>query len=306
MSSVKTWRRAAFVSYCLAGLAVVCAGYASATAAANLAAMDAVIPKVDQGEIQAKSPVVSLSLPPGQLDLMAQMPPDWGLVGSQVMPSVVSIFGISKSRGQAAEGNRAWAIPGVKTNTATDLMTRYRAWQANWAELDDKRVWRQLGAGFAIQDGRYVLTAAHVLDGRSELKIQLSDGSFRAVRVVGVNESRDVGVLIIYGDPLPVANIAEKMPRPGQSIMVVGSPAGYGFSVASGLVSGYNSDGSMLQRDKFMLLSAPVVGGDSGGPVFNARGEVVGVVSYGNIYCQSIPIGRAVAVAQAILQGKRY
>lgn len=306
MSSVKTWRRAAFVSYCLAGLAVVCSGYFSVTAAANLAAMEGMAPTVDQGEIKAKRPVASFTLPPEQLDLMAQMPPDWSRVGTQVLPSVVSIFGISRSRGHAAEWNRAWAIPGVTTNTATYLMTRYRAWHANWKELDGKRAWWQLGAGFAINDGGYILTAAHVLDGISDLKIQLSDGSFRTVRVVGVDESRDVGVLIVYGDPLPTASIAEKMPRPGQEIMVVGAPAGYGFSIASGLVSGYNSDGSVLQRDKFMLLSAPVDGGNSGGPVVNARGEVVGVTSYGRVYTQAIPIGRAVAVAQAILQGKRY
>lgn len=305
MSRVNAWRRVAMAVYGLAGVSVVCAGYASATAAGNLAAVGVMQSETDQAQIAVTQPAEAFFPPPGVLDEQGPAA-DWPSVAKQVMPSVVSVLTIQNLRGLAADHNRVWAIPGVTRNAATELMTRYRAWQADWRLADGQRQWRRNGAGFAIEDGRYVLTAAHVIEGAAEAKIQLSNGTFRAARIVGMDEARDIAVLLIDGEPIPVSEMAAKLPSQGQAVMAVGSPAGYSFSVSAGLVSGYNIEGSMLKRDKFILVSSPIIGGNSGGPVFNARGEVVAVVSYGNVYCQGIPVDRAIAVSKAILHGSRY
>ena len=65
-------------------------------------------------------------------------------------------------------------------------------------------------------------------------------------------------------------------------------------------------DGGLLKPARFMQIDAPVTGGSSGGVVFNARGEAVGMVSYGNRFTQTVPIGRVLAVADALRRGRHY
>ncbi|WP_338123202.1 trypsin-like peptidase domain-containing protein [Burkholderia vietnamiensis] len=98
--------------------------------------------------------------------------------------------------------------------------------------------------------------------------------------------------------PIPVAGV---MPRQGQDVMAIGSPGGYGFAVGVGIVAWYGRDAAMLSPDDFMLVTASIIGGNSGGVVVNTRGEAVSLVSYGyGIYTQTVPIDRAQAVAAEI------
>ena len=76
---------------------------------------------------------------------------------------------------------------------------------------------------------------------------------------------------------------------------------GYGFAVGVGIVAWYGRDAAMLSPDDFMLVTASIIGGNSGGVVVNTRGEAVSLVSYGyGIYTQTVPIDRAQAVAAEI------
>lgn len=216
------------------------------------------------------------------------------------MPSVVMVSVIEQARGDGSR-NRVWLIPGVQTNQATAWLNRYRAWQADWAQHDQEREWVTMGAGFLIGDGRQVATAGHVISGSEGVRVKLAGGGWRAARVVGVDLAQDVALLRIEGEPGQPVTIAPAMPPQGQAVAAVGSPNGWGFSVSAGVVSRYGSAAGMFATRPMLQIAAPVIGGNSGGPVFNARGEAVGMVSFGKEqFQQTVPIGRVLDVAAEI------
>ncbi len=304
MSSVKTWRRAALSAYIAAGVAVPLAGYALATTQANVNAIAVAQQRLSDTEWRdhlADDNQVSAASAAGEgmrLDSRPYSPAvDWSAVGDGVMPSVVMVSVIEQAKGDGSR-NRAWLIPGVETNLATAWLTRYRAWQHGWAKADQEREWVTMGAGFLIGDGRQVATAGHVISGSEGVRVKLSAGEWRAARVVGVDLAQDVALLRIEGEPGQPVVIAPAMPPQGQAVAAIGSPNGWGFSVSAGLVSRYGSAAGMFATRPMLQIAAPVIGGNSGGPVFNTRGEAVGMVSFGKAeFQQTVPIGRVLAVA---------
>ena len=194
---------------------------------------------------------------------------DWSAVAGQVMPSVVMVAVIERAKGDGSR-NRAWLVPGVQTNLETELLTRYRAWQYEWAKADQEREWVTLGAGFLVGDGRTALTAAHVLAGIEGVRVKL-------------------------GQPV---RVAPALPRQGQAIAAIGSPKGLDFSMSAGIVSRHGQVGGLIGAADMLQIDAPIAGGNSGGVVVNGRGEAVGLVSHSaGPFTQAVPIGRALAVA---------
>lgn len=158
-----------------------------------------------------------------------------------------------------------------------------------------------MGAGLLIGDGRQVATAGHVLSGTEAVRVKLASGEWRPARVAGVDPSLDVALLRIEGEPGRPVTPAPAMPRQGQAIAAVGAPNGWGFSLSAGIVSRYGEASGMFQTQPMMQIDASVTGGNSGGPVFNARGEAVGMVSFGKgAFNQAVPIGRVLEVAGEI------
>jgi len=307
MNSVKTWRRAALSAYIAAGAALPLAAYALATTQANVNAIAAAQQRLSDTEWHdhlADDNQASAASAAGagvRLDSRPFSPAvDWSAVGGRVMPSVVMVSVIEQARGDGSR-NRVWLIPGVQTNQATAWLNRYRAWQADWAQHDQEREWVTMGAGFLIGDGRQVATAGHVISGSEGARVKLAGGEWRAARVVGADLAQDVALLRIEGEPGQPVTIAPAMPPQGQAVAAVGSPNGWGFSVSAGVVSRYGSAAGMFATRPMLQIAAPVIGGNSGGPVFNARGEAVGMVSFGKEqFQQTVPIGRLLDVAAEI------
>ena len=207
MSSVESWRRAALAAYVLAGAALASGGYALATTQANVNAIAAAQQRLsDDGwsQHQAQATADSARSAAGEgVALDARPYPaaaDWAAVVGQVMPSVVMVAVIERAKGDGSR-NRAWLVPGVQTNLATELLTRYRAWQHEWAKADQEREWVTLGAGFLVGDGRTALTAAHVLAGIEGVRVKLASGEWRSARVARIDQVRDVAALLIDGEP---------------------------------------------------------------------------------------------------------
>ena len=313
MSCVKTWRRAALAAYIAAGAALPLAAYAIATTQANVNAIASAQERLDDGQWrdhQIADYQASAASAAGELVRLDSRPyspaVDWSAVAGHVMPSVVMVATMETARGDGNH-NRAWLVPGVQTNQATDWLNRYRAWQADWAKQDHERDWVTMGAGFLISDGRQVATAGHVISGSEGVRVKLAGGEWRAARVVGVDLAQDVALLRIEGEPGQPATIAPAMPRQGQAIAAVGAPDGWGFSLSAGLVSRYGAAAGMFQTQPMLQIAAPIIGGNSGGPVFNAWGEAVGMVSFGKqAFNQAVPIGRVLDVAGALRRGSRY
>ena len=304
MSSVESWRRAALAAYVLAGAALASGGYALATTQANVNAIAAAQQRLsDDGwsQHQAQATADSARSAAGEgVELDARPYPaaaDWAAVAGQVMPSVVMVAVIERAKGDGSR-NRAWLVPGVQTNLATELLTRYRAWQHEWAKADQEREWVTRGAGFLVGDGRTALTAAHVLAGRDGVRVKLASGEWRSARVARIDQVRDVAALMIDGEPGQPVRVAPALPRQGQAIAAIGSPKGLDFSMSAGIVSRYGQVGGLIGAAGMLQIDAPIAGGNSGGVVVNGRGEAVGLVSHSaGPFTQAVPIGRALAVA---------
>ncbi len=139
---------------------------------------------------------------------------------------------------------------------------------------------RSLGSGFIISADGYILTNAHVVDGADEITVRLTDKREFKAKVIGADKRTDVAVLKIEATGLPAVKIGdpEKL-RVGEWVLAIGSPFGFDNTVTAGIVSGKGRSLPQENLVPFIQTDAAVNPGNSGGPLFNMRGEVVGINS---------------------------
>lgn len=135
------------------------------------------------------------------------------------------------------------------------------------------------GSGFVIDAAGTIVTNFHVVDGADRVEVVFNDGTKLAAEVIGKDKEIDVAVLkvkpvaplkpVSFGDP-------EKL-RVGEWVLALGNPFGIGLSATSGIVSGRNRDMRTGKYDNFIQTDASINKGNSGGPLFNLAGEVVGI-----------------------------
>jgi len=166
-----------------------------------------------------------------------------------------------------------------------------------------------MGSGFIISPDGYVLTNHHVVDGASQVTVKLSDGRELKAKVVGSDEQYDVALLKVEAKGLPTVRIGDSNTlKPGQWVVAIGSPLGLDHSVTAGIVSAVGrSTGPEQRYVPFIQTDVAINQGNSGGPLLNTRGEVVGINS--QIFSASggymgisfaIPIDLAVSAAEQI------
>ncbi len=136
-----------------------------------------------------------------------------------------------------------------------------------------------LGSGFVISEDGYIVTNNHVIDGADEIMIEFYDGlgTLEATRV-GTDPTTDIALLKVETDqPLPFVSFGDSdVMRVGDWVMAVGNPLGQGFSVSAGIVSARGRELSGTYDD-FIQTDAAINRGNSGGPLFNMDGQVIGV-----------------------------
>lgn len=163
-----------------------------------------------------------------------------------------------------------------------------------------------LGSGFLISPDGFVLTSAHVVDGADTIYVTLTDEREFKARLVGMDERTDVAVLKIAARGLPAVSIGDSdRLRVGEWVVAIGSPFGLDNTVTAGIVSAKGRDtGDYLP---FIQTDVAVNPGNSGGPLINMQGEVIGINS--QIYSRtggfmgisfSIPIDEAMRVADQL------
>ncbi len=135
-----------------------------------------------------------------------------------------------------------------------------------------------LGSGFIISADGYVVTNNHVIKDADEIEIELRSGEKLPATVIGTDPRTDLALLKVEAEsPLPFVSFgnSDEM-RVGDWVLAIGNPLGQGFSVSAGIVSarGRTLSGSY---DDFIQTDAAINRGNSGGPLFNMKGEVVGV-----------------------------
>jgi serine protease Do len=134
------------------------------------------------------------------------------------------------------------------------------------------------GSGFVISADGYVVTNNHVVANASEVMVTLDDGRTLPAKVVGVDKKTDLALLkLTEGGNFKYVTWAPGSPRIGDWVIAVGNPFGLGGTVTAGIVSARGRDIGAGPYDDFLQIDAPVNRGNSGGPTFDARGQVVGV-----------------------------
>ncbi|MGQ0722877.1 MAG: S1C family serine protease [Candidatus Eiseniibacteriota bacterium] len=139
---------------------------------------------------------------------------------------------------------------------------------------------RGSGSGVLIAPDGYLLTNSHVVQGASSLEVTLADGESRPARLVGDDPSTDLALVRVVGDGFPHATISEQPLRVGQLVIAIGSPLGFHSSVSTGVVSSparalRGRDGRLIEN--VIQHTAPLNPGNSGGPLVDSRGAVVGI-----------------------------
>ncbi len=136
------------------------------------------------------------------------------------------------------------------------------------------------GSGFIVSADGYVLTNAHVVDGASEVSVRMTDRREYSAKVVGVDDRTDVAVLKIDAEGLPTVRLGSPEDlKVGEWVVAIGSPFGFENSVTAGIVSAKSRSLPGDAYTPFIQTDVAVNPGNSGGPLFNLRGEVVGINS---------------------------
>jgi serine protease Do len=135
-----------------------------------------------------------------------------------------------------------------------------------------------LGSGFVISEDGYIVTNNHVIDGADEIMVEFRDGSELPAKLIGRDKNVDIALLKVEAKAaLPFVDFGNSdTARVGDWVMAVGNPLGQGFSVSAGIISARNRELSGAYDD-FIQTDAAINRGNSGGPLFNMDGDVIGV-----------------------------
>jgi serine protease Do len=135
------------------------------------------------------------------------------------------------------------------------------------------------GAGFIINADGTVITNNHVVKDAKTVSVTLSDGHSYPAKIIGTDPKTDLAVLRIQaGHPLPYVELGDSSTVvPGQWVVALGNPFGLAGTVTAGIVSALGRDIGDGPYDRFIQIDAPINEGNSGGPLFDQRGQVIGI-----------------------------
>jgi serine protease Do len=232
--------------------------------------------------------------------------PDFPTITKRYGPAVVNIS-VSGTR-------KADAIDPEEALDPFELFKRFQQGQGHRGGNAQREVpVRGMGSGFIVGADGIIMTNAHVVKDASEVTVKLTDRREYRAKVLGSDPKTDIAILKIDARNLPVVTLGStKNLEVGEWVLAIGSPFGFDNTVTAGVVS---AKGRSLPDDSavpFIQTDVAVNPGNSGGPLFNARGEVVGINS--QIYSRSggyqgvsfaIPVDVAVRVKdQIVAHGK--
>jgi serine protease Do len=229
-------------------------------------------------------------------------PPDFTALVQRVGPSVVNVTASGR------QGSPSSAAAPIPNDPLFEFFRRFLPPDGGGADPREFRS-RGVGSGFVIDAQGHVLTNAHVVAGADEVTVRLA-GSKREhkAKVVGADPQTDVALLKVDAPNLPVAPVGDSTRlRQGEWVAAIGSPFGFANTVTAGIVSATERSLPDETYVPFIQTDVAVNPGNSGGPLLNTRGEVVGINS--QIYSRTggymgvsfaIPIAVAMDIAQQL------
>jgi serine protease Do len=256
-----------------------------ADAFAATATPAAAVPATPAPVIKPGAPAVAVS------PSVAARPQGYADLAERLLPMVVNIS-TSQTLRRPAANDQPDATPQAPQGSPLDDFFKDFMDRGN----RPRRV-QSLGSGFIIDPAGYIVTNNHVIDGADEITVILTDKTSLPATLVGKDDKTDLALLKVNSkQPLAVAKFGDSdHSRVGDLVMAIGDPFGLGGTVTTGIVSARNRDINSGPYDDFIQTDAPINRGNSGGPLFNMDGEVIGINSA--IYS---PSGGSVGIGFAI------
>jgi serine protease Do len=213
-------------------------------------------------------------------------PSTGGMIGPQsfadvvqrVTPAVVNVAVVEADTGQMRQ---QLEIPQIPEDSPLGQFFRHQFGQGGipLQHPETPRHVQALGSGFIIDPSGWIVTNQHVVDGAAEVKVITNDGAQYKAEVKGRDPKTDLALLKIdAGKPLPYVQFGSSdKARVGDWVLAVGNPFGLGGSVSAGIISARGRDINSGPYDDFLQIDAPINRGNSGGPLFDEQGQVIGV-----------------------------
>jgi serine protease Do len=201
--------------------------------------------------------------------------PDFSGLVEQYGPAVVNISVVQGTKTSAH-------MPRGQMPDSEDLPPFFRnmPFQFQFPEPQERGPTRGVGSGFIVSADGVILTNAHVVDGADEVSVKLTDKREFVAKVLGVDKTTDIAVLKIAAGDLPYVRIGDpKTTKVGEWVVAIGQPFGFENTVTAGIVSAKSRSLPGDSYVPFIQTDAAVNPGNSGGPLFNLKGEVIGVNS---------------------------
>ena len=222
--------------------------------------------------------------------------PDFSTLVENEGDAVVKIAVIT-----GAGANPAAALTPEQLEQLPEFMRRFY-------EPEQQRRGSGFGSGFIISDDGYVMTNAHVVNNAEQIRVSLSDQREFDAELIGSDKRSDIAVLKVKGNNLPVVRLGDSDDvKVGEWVLAIGSPFGFEHTATQGIVSAVARNLPDETYVPFIQTDVAVNPGNSGGPLFNTAGEVIGVNS--QIYSRSggyqglsfaIPINVAKSIADQL------
>jgi serine protease Do len=221
--------------------------------------------------------LVALAVPvPAQA---AEMPGSFADLVEKLSPAVVNISTTQKVKNrQGVFGMPFQELPDTpEFEPFREFFERFGQ-QQQGKEQAEREVY-SLGSGVIIDASGYIITNNHVVDGAEEVTVTLSDNSKYKAKIVGRDKKTDLALLKVEPKKaLPFASMGDSdAMRVGDWVIAIGNPFGLGGSVTQGIISARQRSINAGPFDDFLQTDAPINRGNSGGPLFNLKGEIIGI-----------------------------
>lgn len=248
---------------------LLAAGLATLTLGGAIVAGDLLAPRASLANAEAAT---------SSAHSIAGLPESFSDLVKQVSPAVVNISVKQAAGTEMMSGDVPQVPPGMEGSPFEDFFKRHFE---DRPEGKNRRQARGVGSGFIIDPEGYIVTNHHVTGTASEITVTLDDGTTLPATLLGHDAKTDLALLKVEPkEPLPYVGFGDsEVAEVGDWVVAVGNPFGLGGTVTAGIVSARGRDIGAGPFDDFIQIDAPINRGNSGGPLFNTTGEVIGINS---------------------------
>jgi serine protease Do len=282
---------------------------AAGVLAAGSAGAFSLTPEWLKSKPEAKPAAVSTATPPAPVPLVPAQVPNYRAIVATSGPAVVGVTVAGLHKASAEEQQQQGLPPGAENDPFFQFFRGLPGFQQRGQRGNPSVPFRGQGSGFIISADGLILTNAHVVREAKEVTVKLSDRREFSAKVLGSDAATDIAVLRIQAKDLPIVRLGDPQNiEVGDPVLAIGAPYGFEQTATTGIIS---AKGRSLPGDAvvpFIQTDAAVNPGNSGGPLFDGSGAVIGINA--QIYSQTggfqglsfaIPINVALKVKDQIV-----